>query len=92
LGAGGRAFKSPRPDQTIVFSAVQFPIVRVHGGGHLSQVQRIVRVALTAKDLRIWDKPRVISCCEEFAQHLALPRGCLQEVGGVKFGRRCRER
>lgn len=31
--------------------------------------------------LPIWDKPRVISCCEEFAQHLALPRGCLQEVG-----------
>lgn len=26
------------------------------------------------------DKPRVISCSEEFAQHLALPRGCLQEV------------
>src|SRR6266403_3854389 len=33
-----------------------------------------------AMRLPIWDKPRVISCSEEFAQHLALPRGCLQEV------------
>lgn len=32
-----------------------------------------------AMRLPTWDKPRVISCCEEFAQHLALPRGCLQE-------------
>jgi superfamily II DNA or RNA helicase len=33
-----------------------------------------------AMRLPTWDKPRVISCSEEFAQHLALPRGCLQEV------------
>jgi hypothetical protein len=30
--------------------------------------------------LPTWDKPRVISCSEELIQHLALPRGCLQEV------------
>ena len=30
--------------------------------------------------LPTWDKRRVISCSEEFVQHLALPRGCLQEV------------
>ena len=24
-----------------------------------------------------FDKPRIISCCEEYPQHLALPRGCL---------------
>ena len=33
-----------------------------------------------AMRLPTWDKPRVISCSEEFAQHLALPRGCMQEV------------
>lgn len=33
-----------------------------------------------AMRLPTWDKPRVISCSEEIAQHLALPRGCLQEV------------
>src|SRR5579871_1160602 len=72
LGAGGRAFKSPRPDQTIVFSAVQsFPIVRVHGGGHLSQVQWIVRGALTAKGLRT-DQPSKISLSGFWYPHFRL--------------------
>jgi len=52
-------------------------------------LNRMIRVAAfqnpefykaQAMRLPIWDKPRVISCSEEFAQHLALPRGCLQEV------------
>ncbi len=25
-------------------------------------------------------KPRIISCCEEYPKHLALPRGCLEEL------------
>ena len=33
-----------------------------------------------AMRLSTWDKPRIISCADEFAQHIALPRGCLQEV------------
>jgi superfamily II DNA or RNA helicase len=28
----------------------------------------------------IWNKPRVIGCAENFAQHIALPRGCLDDV------------
>jgi superfamily II DNA or RNA helicase len=52
-------------------------------------LNRMIRVAAfqnpefykaQAMRLPTWDKPRVISCSEEFAQHLALPRGCLQEV------------
>ena len=52
-------------------------------------LNRIIRIAAfqnpkfykaQAMRLPTWDKPRVISCCEEFTQHLALPRGCLQEV------------
>ena len=52
-------------------------------------LNRIIRVSAfqnpefykaQAMRLPTWDKPRVISCSEEFAQHLALPRGCLQEV------------
>lgn len=27
--------------------------------------------------LSVWDKPRVIGCAENFPQHIALPRGCL---------------
>jgi superfamily II DNA or RNA helicase len=28
----------------------------------------------------IWDKPRVIGCAENYAKHIALPRGCLDAV------------
>jgi superfamily II DNA or RNA helicase len=27
-----------------------------------------------------YDKPRIICCCEEFSQHIGIPRGCLEEV------------
>jgi superfamily II DNA or RNA helicase len=30
--------------------------------------------------LSTWGKPRVIACGEDFAEHVALPRGCLTEV------------
>jgi hypothetical protein len=30
--------------------------------------------------LSVWDKPRVIGCAENFPQHIALPRGCLEPV------------
>ena len=52
-------------------------------------LNRMIRVAAfqnpefykaQAMRLPTWDKPRIISCSEEFTQHLALPRGCLQEV------------
>jgi superfamily II DNA or RNA helicase len=55
-------------------------------------LNRIIRIAAfqnpefyraQAMRLPTWDKPRVISCSEEFAQHLALPRGCLQEVNAL---------
>ena len=54
-----------------------------------AMLNRIVRIAAfqnpefyraQAMRLPTWDKPRIISCSEEFTQHLALPRGCLQEV------------
>ena len=28
----------------------------------------------------VWDKPRVIGCAENFPNHIALPRGCLEAV------------
>lgn len=33
-----------------------------------------------AMRLPTWDKPRVISCGEDFSKYIALPRGCLQEI------------
>lgn len=33
-----------------------------------------------AMRLPTYDKPRIIACAEEFPEHLALPRGCLEET------------
>lgn len=33
-----------------------------------------------AMRLPIYDKPRVIACAEDFPRHIALPRGCLEDV------------
>jgi len=33
-----------------------------------------------AMRLPVWDKPRIIACAEDHAEHLALPRGCWDEV------------
>ncbi|MFH1445858.1 MAG: DEAD/DEAH box helicase family protein, partial [Chloroflexota bacterium] len=33
-----------------------------------------------AMRLSTYGKPRIISCCEEYPKHLALPRGCLEEL------------
>lgn len=33
-----------------------------------------------AMRLPVWDKPRIIGCAEDHAQHIGLPRGCLEEV------------
>ncbi len=39
----------------------------------------------------VWDKPRIIGCAENYPQHIALPRGCLDAVtklfgeNGIEF-------
>ncbi len=33
-----------------------------------------------AMHLSTFGKPRIISCCEDYPKHLALPRGCLEEL------------
>ena len=33
-----------------------------------------------AMRLPTWGKPRVISCAENYEQHLAMPRGCLEDI------------
>jgi superfamily II DNA or RNA helicase len=52
-------------------------------------LNRLIRLAAFANPafykaqamrLSVWDKPRVIGCAENFPQHIALPRGCLQPV------------
>jgi superfamily II DNA or RNA helicase len=52
-------------------------------------LNRLIRLAAYANPafykaqamrLSVWDKPRVIGCAENFPQHIALPRGCLEPV------------
>lgn len=50
---------------------------------------RLIRIAAfqnpefyKAQSMRLstWGKPRVISCAEDYENHLALPRGCLEDI------------
>lgn len=36
-----------------------------------------------AMRMSVWDKPRVIGCAENYPQHIALPRGCLDAALGL---------
>ncbi len=36
-----------------------------------------------AMRLSTYGKPRIVACAEEFAEHIALPRGCLEDVREV---------
>ncbi|MCA9066580.1 MAG: DEAD/DEAH box helicase family protein, partial [Planctomycetaceae bacterium] len=39
-----------------------------------------------AMRLPTYDKPRIIGCAEQYEQHLALPRGCLEDVQALLSG------
>ncbi len=52
-------------------------------------INRLIRIAAfqnpefykaQAMRLSTWNKPRIISCHEDFSKHIGLPRGCLEEV------------
>lgn len=54
-----------------------------------SLINRLIRLAAfqnpefyKAQAMRfpVWDKPRVIGCAQNYPQHIALPRGCLNRV------------
>jgi len=44
-----------------------------------------------AMRMSVWDKPRVIGCAENYPQHIALPRGCLDDAMSLlsEHGIRC---
>jgi hypothetical protein len=39
-----------------------------------------------AMRLSTYNKPRIISCCEDFSKHIGLPRGCSEEVVELLHG------
>lgn len=60
-----------------------------------AMLDRLIRIAAfqnpefyraQAMRLSTYGKPRIISCCQDFPEHLGLPRGCFDEVlGTFKF-------
>ena len=58
-------------------------------------INRLIRIAAfqnpefykaQAMRLPTYDKPRIIACAEELPKHLALPRGCMEEVRALLRG------
>jgi superfamily II DNA or RNA helicase len=81
------AILEPLPERLDLVLADQIYIARKNLPAVLRN--RLLRVAAfqnpefyRAQSMRLptYDKPRVIHCAEEYPQHLALPRGCLDEV------------
>lgn len=82
--------QGPLPD---VVQVVRANLLYVEKNGlPSSMLNRLLRVAAfqnpefykaQAMRLSTFNKPRVIACGEDLANHLALPRGCLAEVVGL---------
>lgn len=77
----------PLPDQIELILGNQIYIEK--GGLPPALLNRLVRLAAfqnpefykaQAMRLSTYNKPRIISCCEDFPKHIGLPRGCLGEV------------
>lgn len=88
--SGGRkepAVTGPLPEQLQLVIGNQVYIPKEGLGPSLRN--RLIRLAAfqnpefyraEAMRLSTYGKPRIISCCEEFPRHLALPRGCLDQA------------
>ena len=77
----------PLPDHLNLVMSNQIYIEKE--GLSASLRNRIIRLAAfqnpefykaQAMRLSTYGKPRIISCCENYPKHLALPRGCLEEL------------
>lgn len=77
----------PLPDQIELVLGNQIYIEKE--GLPPALLNRLVRLAAfqnpefykaQAMRLPIYNKPRIINCCEDFPKHIGLPRGCLDEV------------
>lgn len=77
----------PLPDSLTLVLANQIFIAKAHLPQPLAN--RLIRLAAfqnpefykaQAMRLSVWNKPRIISCAENYSQHISLPRGCLDAV------------
>lgn len=61
----------------VYFEKAQLPQALANRLIRLAAFQNPEFYKAQAMRLSVWDKPRVIGCAENFPQHIALPRGCL---------------
>jgi len=61
----------------IYFDKAQLPQALANRLIRLAAFQNPEFYRAQAMRMSVWDKPRVIGCAENFPQHIALPRGCL---------------
>ncbi len=84
------AITGPFPDPLNMVISNQIYIEKE--GLPASLKNRIIRIAAfqnpefykaQAMHLSTFGKPRIITCCEDYPKHLALPRGCMEELNQV---------
>ena len=61
----------------LYFDKAQLPQVLANRLIRLAAFQNPEFYRAQAMRMSVWDKPRVIGCAENFPQHIALPRGCM---------------
>lgn len=61
----------------IYFEKAQLPQALANRLIRLAAFQNPEFYKAQAMRMSVWDKPRVIGCAENYPQHIALPRGCL---------------
>ena len=61
----------------IYFDKAQLPQALANRLIRLAAFQNPEFYRAQAMRMSVWDKPRVIGCAENYPQHIALPRGCL---------------
>jgi superfamily II DNA or RNA helicase len=64
----------------IYFDKAQLPQALANRLIRLAAFQNPEFYRAQAMRMSVWDKPRVIGCAENFPNHIALPRGCLDAV------------
>jgi superfamily II DNA or RNA helicase len=64
----------------IYFEKTELPQPLVNKLIRLAAFQNPEFYKAQAMRLPVWNKPRIIGCAENFPRHIALPRGCLDEV------------
>ncbi|MBB8039144.1 DEAD/DEAH box helicase, partial [Escherichia coli] len=64
----------------IYFEKAQLPQVLINRLIRLAAFPNPEFYKAQAMRMSVWNKPRVTGCAENYPQHIALPRGCLDSV------------